>query len=1028
MFYQNRFTERARQALTLAQEAAASFGHSYVGSEHLLLGLLREGGGPAAKALTAAGVTDEALVHQIEELSGRGTPDSTAPQGMTPRTKRIVELSVQSANEMGTGYVGTEHLLLGILREGQNVALTALANLKITPQILVEKLNEALGGVQDSVSGEPGTAANGGADSKDALSQFGRDLTAAAKEGKLDPVIGRSKEIQRVIQILSRRTKNNPALIGDPGVGKTAVVEGLAQKIVSGDVPETLKGKRLISLDLTGMIAGTKYRGEFEERIKKVIEELTAKKDTILFIDEMHMLMGAGAAEGAADAANILKPALSRGEVQVIGATTLDEYRKNIEKDAALERRFQPVQINEPSAEDAVEILKGLRDKYEAHHRIKIPDEAIEAAVKLSVRYVTGRYLPDKAIDVIDEACSRVRLSSLTTPPDLKQLEDEIAAVAAKKEEAVKGQDFENAAKLRDEEKSKREAMESRKKEWADQQTKSHGAVTEDDIAAVISGWTGVPVAQLTEDEGQRLLHLEDTLHQRVIGQSEAVTAVAKAIRRSRDGLRDPKRPIGSFLFLGPTGVGKTELSKALAEAMFGDENALIRIDMSEYMEKHAVSRMIGSPPGYVGYDEGGQLSEKVRRHPYSVVLFDEIEKAHPDVFNILLQILEDGILTDGQGRHVDFKNTIIIMTSNIGAQKITGSGRKSLGFADGKPEDAAERTFEQIKADVMAELKTAVRPEFLNRIDDIIVFNRLNEDEIAQIADGMLRKVAARMQDMEITMDWTEAAKKHLAKAGFDPVYGARPLRRAVTNEVEDLVAEESLEGKIKKGDSVTLDAADDKLIARYKSSRRRHPLCTDGTTIWQGIQRERLMLMGLRDRADYVIDTTDMLPQKLRSTIRGLFATGSERKGLAVTVYSFGFKHGAPYDADLVMDVRFLPNPYYDPELRPLTGLDAPVRDFVRMREETIEFEQKWHDLLDVVMPGYVAAGKQQLAIGVGCTGGQHRSVALAEATGDYLKSKGYRVSVAHRDLRLAERGHDVQRESDNVLDARAGGGKEA
>ena len=786
MFYQNRFTERARQALTLAQEAAASFGHSYIGSEHLLLGLLREGGGPAAKALTAAGVTDEALVHQIEELSGRGTPDSTAPQGMTPRTKRIVELSVQSANEMGTGYVGTEHLLLGILREGQNVALTALANLKITPQILVEKLNEALGGVQDSVSGESGTAANGGADSKDALSQFGRDLTAAAKEGKLDPVIGRSKEIQRVIQILSRRTKNNPALIGDPGVGKTAVVEGLAQKIVSGDVPETLKGKRLISLDLTGMIAGTKYRGEFEERIKKVIEELTAKKDTILFIDEMHMLMGAGAAEGAADAANILKPALSRGEVQVIGATTLDEYRKNIEKDAALERRFQPVQINEPSAEDAVEILKGLRDKYEAHHRIKIPDEAIEAAVKLSVRYVTGRYLPDKAIDVIDEACSRVRLSSLTTPPDLKQMEDEIAAVAAKKEEAVKGQDFENAAKLRDEEKSKREAMEARKKEWADQQTKSHGAVTEDDIAAVISGWTGVPVAQLTEDEGQRLLHLEDTLHQRVIGQSEAVTAVAKA----------------------------------LAEAMFGDENAMIRIDMSEYMEKHAVSRMIGSPPGYVGYDEGGQLSEKVRRHPYSVVLFDEIEKAHPDVFNILLQILEDGILTDGQGRHVDFKNTIIIMTSNIGAQKITGSGRKSLGFADGKPEDAAERTFEQIKADVMAELKTAVRPEFLNRIDDIIVFNRLNEDEIAQIADGMLRKVAARMQDMEITMDWTEAAKKHLAKAGFDPVYGARPLRRAVTNEVEDLVAEESLEGKIKKGDSVTLDAADDKLVLTHKDA----------------------------------------------------------------------------------------------------------------------------------------------------------------------------------------------------------------
>ena len=653
------------------------------------------------------------------------------------------------------------------------------------------------------------------------LNNYCENLTQKAAEGRIDHIVGRDRETDRVIQILNRRQKNNPCLIGEPGVGKTAVAEGLAVRINEGRIPFKMRNKEVHLLDLTALVAGTQFRGQFESRMKGLIDEVKRIGNIILVIDEVHNIVGTGDSEGSMNAANILKPALARGDIQVIGATTLDEYRKNIEKDAALERRFQPVQINEPSAEDAVEILKGLRDKYEAHHRIKIPDEAIEAAVKLSVRYVTGRYLPDKAIDVIDEACSRVRLSSLTTPPDLKQLEDEIAAVAAKKEEAVKGQDFENAAKLRDEEKSKREAMEARKKEWADQQTKSHGAVTEDDIAAVISGWTGVPVAQLTEDEGQRLLHLEDTLHQRVIGQSEAVTAVAKAIRRSRVGLRDPKRPIGSFLFLGPTGVGKTELSKALAEAMFGDENALIRIDMSEYMEKHAVSRMIGSPPGYVGYDEGGQLSEKVRRHPYSVVLFDEIEKAHPDVFNILLQILEDGILTDGQGRHVDFKNTIIIMTSNIGAQKITGSGRKSLGFADGKPEDAAERTFEQIKADVMAELKTAVRPEFLNRIDDIIVFNRLNEDEIAQIADGMLRKVAARMQDMEITMDWTEAAKKHLAKAGFDPVYGARPLRRAVTNEVEDLVAEESLEGKIKKGDSVTLDAADDKLVLTHKDAK---------------------------------------------------------------------------------------------------------------------------------------------------------------------------------------------------------------
>ena len=815
MFYQNRFTERAQQALTKAQEAAGSFGHSYIGSEHLLLGLLREGGGPAAKALTACGVTEDALVQQIEQLSGRGTPDASAPQGMTPRTKRIIELAVQTAAQMGASYVGTEHLLLGILREGQNVGLTALANLKVTPQMAAEKLSEVLGGVQPGDMESAGAPGASGKGAEGALGQFGRDLTAAAREGKLDPVIGREKEIQRVIQILSRRTKNNPALIGDPGVGKTAVVEGLAQKIVAGDVPETLKDKRVVSLDLTGMIAGTKYRGEFEERIKKVIEELTANKDTILFVDEMHMLMGAGAAEGAADAANILKPALSRGEVQVIGATTLDEYRKNIEKDAALERRFQPVQIEEPSPEDAVEILKGLRDRYEAHHRIKIPDEAIEAAVKLSVRYVTGRFLPDKAIDVIDEACSRVRLSTLTAPPDLKQMEDEIAAIAARKEEAVKGQDYENAAKLRDEEKAKRDALEARKKEWSDEQTKTHGAVSPDDIAAVIAGWTGIPVAQMTEDEGQRLLHLEDTLHQRVIGQSAAVTAVAKAIRRGRVGLRDPKRPIGSFLFLGPTGVGKTELSKALAEAMFGDESAMIRIDMSEYMEKHAVSRMIGSPPGYVGYDEGGQLSEKVRRHPYSVVLFDEIEKAHPDVFNILLQILEDGVLTDGQGRHVDFRNTIIIMTSNIGAQKITGNARKSLGFTAEGGESAA-RTFEQIKEDVLAELKTAVRPEFLNRIDDIIVFDRLNEDEIAQIADDMLRKVADRMQEMGITMDWTDAAKKHLAKAGFDPVYGARPLRRAVTNEVEDLVAEQSLEGKVKAGDKVTLDAEGDKLTLR--------------------------------------------------------------------------------------------------------------------------------------------------------------------------------------------------------------------
>ncbi len=808
MFGQNRFTERAQQALALAQQIAGEFGHSYIGSEHLLLGLLKEGG-TAAKALAACNVTEEALANEIEVLSGRGTPDPNAPQGMTPRTKRIIELAIQSAAQMGTGYVGTEHLLLGILREGGNVGLAALANLRVSAQEVAEKLSEVL-----DDGHQPAGMSSGGVRGRDTLSQFGRDLTQAAREGKLDPVIGRVNEIQRVVQILSRRTKNNPALIGDPGVGKTAVVEGLAQKIVAGDVPETLKGKRVVSLDLTGMIAGTKYRGEFEERIKKVLGELTEKKDTILFVDEMHMLMGAGAAEGAADAANILKPALSRGEIQVIGATTLDEYRKNIEKDAALERRFQPVQVGEPSPEDAVEILKGLRDRYEAHHRIKIPDDAINSAVKLSVRYVTGRFLPDKAIDVIDEACSRVRLQGLTAPPDLKAMEDEIAALEARKEEAVKGQDYEAAARLRDECKAKRDAVEERKKSWSDSQTKEHSAVTEADIAAVISGWTGIPVQRLTEDEGERLLRLEETLHKRVIGQDEAVTAVAKAIRRGRVGLRDPKRPIGSFLFLGPTGVGKTELSKALAEAMFGDESAMVRIDMSEYMEKHAVSRMIGSPPGYVGYDEGGQLSEKVRRHPYSVVLFDEIEKAHPDVFNILLQILEDGVLTDGQGHHVDFRNTIIIMTSNIGAQKITGQGRKSLGFTESAVGE--ERSFERLKEEVMGELKNSVRPEFLNRIDDIIVFTRLDEDEIGQIADGMLKQVAERMKDMEVTLSWTDAARKHLAKAGFDPVYGARPLRRAVTNEVEDLVAESSLKGGLKAGQNVTLDVEEEKLILR--------------------------------------------------------------------------------------------------------------------------------------------------------------------------------------------------------------------
>lgn len=827
MFYQNKFTDRAANALQLAQEAAGRMGHSYVGSEHLLDGLILEGGGMAAKVLGDLGITSEAVEKEIESLVGFGTPDPSAPQGLTPRTKRVVELAIATAAQMGHSYVGTEHLLMGVLREGQNVALSVLSNLGVQPQQVMDALGQTMGEIAPQAGGMGGSAAEpaakGGKGGK-ILEQFGKDLTKAARDGKLDPVIGRADEINRVIQILSRRTKNNPALVGDPGVGKTAIAEGLAQKVASGDVPETLKNKRLIALDLTGMIAGTKYRGEFEERVKGVLEELQNAKDVILFIDELHMIVGAGAAEGAVDAANILKPALARGDIQVIGATTLDEYRKHIEKDSALERRFQPVTVSEPTPEDAVEILKGLRDRYEAHHRIKISDEAIASAVKLSVRYVTGRFLPDKAIDLIDEACSRVRMQSMTPPPELQALEEEIKALTAQKDEAVKAQDYERAAKLRDTEAAQKKQLETERRAWQDSQTQTHGAVTEEDIAQVIAGWTGIPASRLTEDEGERLLKLEDTLHARVIGQDEAVSAVARAIRRGRVGLRDPKRPIGSFVFLGPTGVGKTELCKTLAEALFGDENAMLRFDMSEYMEKHSVSRMIGSPPGYVGYDEGGQLTEKVRRKPYSVILFDEIEKAHPDVFNILLQILEDGQLTDGQGRKVDFKNTVLIMTSNIGAHKITGKARKTLGF--GAAEQGGERSFEQIKEEVLSDLKEAFRPELINRIDEIIVFNRLTEAEIGEIADGMLRSVASRMDEMELTMDWTDAARAHLVKAGFDPIYGARPLRRAIQSQVEDLVAEEFLRGKVQRGQHVTLDERDGQLVLTAKEAPADAPL----------------------------------------------------------------------------------------------------------------------------------------------------------------------------------------------------------
>lgn len=815
MFFRNRFTQRAEKALNLAQQTAGELGHSYVGSEHLLAGLAKEQEGIAGRTLEQFGVTADKIIEEIEKLTGKGTPDQNAPQGLTPRTKKIIELAVMTASQLGAGYVGTEHLLMGLIREGENVALQVLSSLDVDIEKLYNSIIEAIGASSDSDMTVSKSSEKGKKSSTKTLEKYGKDLTKAAKEGKLDPVIGRKDEIDRVIQILSRRTKNNPALIGDPGVGKTAVAEGLAQKIVSGDVPETLAKKRIIALDLTGMIAGTKYRGEFEERIKSVLEELQNAKDVILFIDELHIIVGAGAAEGAVDAANILKPALARGEIQVIGATTLDEYRKHIEKDSALERRFQPVTIGEPSQEDAIEILKGLRDRYEAHHRIRISDDAITSAVKLSVRYISGRQLPDKAIDLVDEACSRVRMKNMTPPNNLKTLEDELKSISAHKEEAVKAQDYEQAAKLRDEENAKKAEIESERKTWESKNTKEGGEVTEQDIAEVIASWTGIPAARISEDEGERLLHLEDTLHERVVGQDEAVTAVSKAIRRGRVGLRDPKRPIGSFIFLGPTGVGKTELCKTLAEALFGDENAMIRVDMSEYMEKHSVSRLIGSPPGYVGYDEGGQLTEKVRRKPYSVILLDEIEKAHPDVFNLLLQILEDGVLTDGQGRKVDFKNTVVIMTSNIGAHKITGQGRKSLGFAEGEKTEQTQ-TFEQIKNEVMAELKQAFRPELLNRIDEIIVFHRLGEEEIEKIAEGMLKNVADRMRDMEITLSWTDNAKKHLAKAGFDPVYGARPLRRAIQSQVEDLVAEEFLSGKIKRGQNVTLDEENEKLILK--------------------------------------------------------------------------------------------------------------------------------------------------------------------------------------------------------------------
>ncbi len=806
MFLFDGFTEKANKALNLAIAVASQLGHTYIGSEHILFGLVAEGSGVAATLLAKKNVTKEIVEEKLETTIGKGVPSHVTPADFTPRTKRILEMAIAESRRLGHSYVGTEHILMAMLKEQDSYGVLFMRELNVnTKDLYTECVNEIGDSKEGNAEFDSPQGRSGGGDTGGALSKYGRDLTELAKNNKIDPVIGRQQEIERVIQILSRRTKNNPCLIGEPGVGKTAIAEGLAQKIVTGEVPETLKSKKIFSLDLTAMLAGAKYRGDFEERIKSAIDEVAKSGNIILFIDELHTIIGAGAAEGAVDAANILKPQLARGEIQIIGATTIEEYRKHIEKDAALERRFQPVMVAEPNEEDATKILFGLRDKYEAHHKIKISDEAIRAAVQLSSRYITDRYLPDKAIDLIDEAASRVRMKAFTAPPDLKEMEDKIKKAGEEKAAAVNAQDFEAAAKIRDEEKSLNEEYEKARQQWQETNARNSGEVTAEEIAEIVSIWTGVPVKQLTEQESARLLHMEDILHKRVVGQNEAVEAVAKAIRRGRVGLKDPKRPIGSFIFLGPTGVGKTELCKALAEALFGNENNMIRLDMSEYMEKHTVSRMVGSPPGYVGYDEGGQLTEKIRRNPYSVVLFDEIEKAHPDVFNILLQILEDGILTDAQGRRVDFRNAVIIMTSNIGARMITET--KNLGF--GSSENAMKDD-KEIKNDVMNELKKHFRPEFLNRIDDIIVFQKLSEDDIKLIASKMLEQLTERVKQLGINLVVTEEAIAEIANEGYEPVYGARPLRRAITTKIEHKLSEYLLSGKVKSGDTVVLSVAD--------------------------------------------------------------------------------------------------------------------------------------------------------------------------------------------------------------------------
>ncbi|MDO4392276.1 MAG: ATP-dependent Clp protease ATP-binding subunit [Clostridium sp.] len=812
-----KFTNSAEIALEIANEIAAKLGHNYIGTEHLLYGLVEEANGVASKVLANQGVTSAEVLKEIENLIGINEEASITDIdaiGFTPRTKRVIENAFMEARRLNSQYIGTEHLLVGIMREGDSVAVRIMMDLNVNPQKLYNEIVKTINETDSKEQGAKRGSNRGSFNSTPTLNQYGSDLTKRATEGKLDPVIGRSTEIDRVIQILSRRTKNNPCLIGEPGVGKTAIAEGLAEKIVAGDVPETLKNKRVVSVDISSMVAGAKYRGDFEERIKKSLDEVRKAGDVILFIDEIHTIVGAGSAEGAVDAANILKPLLARGEIQVIGATTTNEYRKYIEKDAALERRFSPVTVEEPSEEDAIKILEGLRDKYEAHHNVKITDDAIKAAVDLSIRYVNDRYLPDKAIDLIDEAASKVKMQSYTKPDSIRKLEEEIEKVNKEKEEAIATQNFEKAAKLRDKQRTKKEELEEEQAKWKDGNTKNVITLNKENIAEVIARWTGIPAYKITETESDKLRHLEENLHKRVIGQNEAVSAVAKAIRRGRVGLTDPNRPTGSFLFLGPTGVGKTELAKALAEAMFGNEDAMIRIDMSEFMESHSVAKLIGSPPGYVGYDEGGQLTEKVRRKPYSVILFDEMEKAHPDVMNMLLQILEDGRLTDSQGRTVNFKNTIIIMTSNVGAKLITDKNK--LGFANDKSAEDEKQEYENIKKEVLAELKKQFRPEFINRIDDIIVFHKLNNEDINKIMEIMLKQVQKRLELQNYKVEIDDSAKELIAKKGVDNNYGARPLRRSIQNMLEDKIAEAILDGIIKPGKKAIATAKDDEIVIK--------------------------------------------------------------------------------------------------------------------------------------------------------------------------------------------------------------------